>query len=69
MKEKQQTDDLAEGGFATPPTANRRKMKIEFKKEDQEVLQDKNPIELVAASSGKRVRSKSPSANRSNNKR
>ena len=37
-KEKQQVDDIAEGGFATPPTANRRKMKIEFKKEDQEVI-------------------------------
>ena len=68
-KEKQQADDLAEGGFATPPAVNRRKMKIEFKKEDQEVLQDTNPIDLVAAASGKWVRSKSPSDNSSNNKR
>lgn len=39
---------------------------MEFKKEDQEVLQDPNPIEFVATASGKRGRTRSPSAHRSN---
>ncbi len=65
-KDKQQPADIAQGGLATPPSGNRRKMKMEFKKEDQEVLQDPNPIEFLATASGKRGRTRSPSTNRSN---
>ena len=53
-----------EQGIETP-LKNRRKDKIEYKKEEQEVVHDPNPIEIVDASSGKRgkrMRSTSPSA-------
>ena len=48
-------------GLETPPV-NRRKAKIEFKKEEQEV-EDPNKIEVAPMSNKKRQRARSPSTN------
>ena len=59
---RKQSSDLSEKLLATPPMI-RRKAKIEYKKEEQEV-HDQNPIELAPSSGKKRQRTRSPSANK-----